>query len=176
MVFQFGFTPAHAGNTDAMSTAGPMLEVHPRSRGEYSQSPYTSHDLRGSPPLTRGIQRAFQPCSCRHRFTPAHAGNTWLYCFIHIFNEVHPRSRGEYLKVTEYRCQRVGSPPLTRGILFAIITGRHRFRFTPAHAGNTVYPASANCSWKVHPRSRGEYTKKSLILSHFFQHPFSHFI
>ena len=31
-------------------------------------------------------------------------------------------------------------------------------------------------SERVHPRSRGEYTKKSLILSHFFQHPFSHFI
>ena len=69
-----------------------------------------------------------------------------------------------------------GSPPLTRGILMQTGFGIQQARFTPAHAGNTRGPADVEGLPQVHPRSRGEYTKKSLILSHFFQHPFSHFI
>ena len=71
-----GFIPAHAGNTCLNSSRTASKKVHPRSRGEYSCTLLKFPDLVGSPPLTRGIQRAFQLCSCRHRFTPAHAGNT----------------------------------------------------------------------------------------------------
>ena len=73
------FTPAHAGNTLLNQLNQSWYRVHPRSRGEYLAKMTGMTEQVGSPPLTRGIQRAFQPCSCRHRFTPAHAGNTnWM--------------------------------------------------------------------------------------------------
>ena len=73
------FTPAHAGNTWKYKNIRRSNQVHPRSRGEYTVTICRPFYRLGSPPLTRGIQRAFQPCSCRHRFTPAHAGNTnWM--------------------------------------------------------------------------------------------------
>ena len=70
----------------------------------------------------------------------------------------------------------MGSSPLTRGIHPDAILCTNVQRFIPAHAGNTAASSLLLAATKVHPRSRGEYTKKSLILSHFFQHPFSHFI
>ena len=112
----------------------------------------------GSPPLTRGIQRAFQPCSCRHRFTPAHAGNTLESNPTVLQDRVHPRSRGEYILEGKYFCSRIGSPPLTRGILGSTVSSTSSMRFTPAHAGNTLlWRCSYLCRW-VHPRSRGEYS------------------
>ena len=50
-----------------------------------------------------------------------------------------------------------GSPPLTRGILRLISSGCSTVRFTPAHAGNTLYLCFRSTGPEVHPRSRGEY-------------------
>ena len=130
----------------------------------------------GSPPLTRGIlSNSFFEFELS-RFTPAHAGNTKTIPFYADPTGVHPRSRGEYIKRTSKCNAGIGSPPLTRGIPADATLKSFDGRFTPAHAGNTfLCNGSFLLPW-VHPRSRGEYTKKSLILSHFFQHPFSHFI
>lgn len=95
----------------------------------------------GSSPLTRGIQSPMGMFPAYARFTPAHAGNTLFCAYRTWYMEVHPRSRGEYLKVTEYRCQRVGSPPLTRGIPAEKFNVNRSERFTPAHAGNTLKKA-----------------------------------
>ena len=151
------FTPAHAGNTLLNQLNQSWYRVHPRSRGEYCPGKPLYLQFIGSPPLTRGIQRAFQPCSCRHRFTPAHAGNTKLPIYNFQDNKVHPRSRGEYSTRRFNVFTRVGSPPLTRGIRW------RRWRipipdgFTPAHAGNTWCSACWLQYRQVHPRSRGEY-------------------
>ena len=75
--------------------------------------------------------------------------------------KVHPRSRGEYICDTAYQYQPLGSPPLTRGILLAKVIFFYRYRFTPAHAGNTVSCRYDPTVSRVHPRSRGEYIDHS---------------
>ena len=52
----------------------------------------------------------------------------------------------------------VGSPPLTRGIPVISSKSSPAIRFTPAHAGNTKIFRRDILLFKVHPRSRGEYT------------------
>ena len=150
------FTPAHAGNT--VRTACYIFI------------------RKGSPPLTRGILSVLQLHFSKMGFTPAHAGNTELYWPFPIPGSVHPRSRWEYNGRTCWKIRHRGSPPLTRGIRGEGFLRIHSGGFTPAHAGNTSQCSTQAMKYRVHPRSRGEYTKKSLILSHFFQHPFSHFI
>ena len=56
----------------------------------------------------------------------------------------------------------IGSPPLTRGIRCCLTIAGERFRFTPAHAGNTYKIQIRLHGLKVHPRSRGEYEKEDL--------------
>ena len=133
-------------------------------------------DLKGSPPLTRGIPGNIKTLGGATRFTPAHAGNTLPHLPDRRLSQVHPRSRGEYPARYPPGDILKGSPPLTRGIRRYDHKRKHFQRFTPAHAGNTRVTEQRARPCGVHPRSRGEYTKKSLILSHFFQHPFSHFI
>ena len=71
------FTPAHAGNTWKVGRWNKPGLVHPRSRGEYLPLIRWRAREIGSPPLTRGIHFSGSPGSKRHRFTPAHAGNTF---------------------------------------------------------------------------------------------------
>ena len=59
-----------------------------------------------------------------------------------------------------------GSPPLTRGIHFLSKFYNLKDRFTPAHAGNTCFLVVFTIEYKVHPRSRGEYSKNFRIFSH----------
>ena len=70
----------------------------------------------GSPPLTRGILFTRQKTYIEHRFTPAHAGNTFGQISSALALKVHPRSRGEYKNAKEPTISETGSPPLTRGI------------------------------------------------------------
>ena len=49
------FTPAHAGNTGGPGFKSLAVQVHPRSRGEYTSSVSAYTSAPGSPPLTRGI-------------------------------------------------------------------------------------------------------------------------
>ena len=57
-----------------------------------------------------------------------------------------------------------GSPPLTRGILQTKLSQSSESRFTPAHAGNTFPGFSPISREWVHPRSRGEYRKPSILM------------
>ena len=131
------FTPAHAGNTESLRSQWLLLQVHPRSRGEYSACLTSCHAFIGSPPLTRGIQTGENFEYTSSRFTPAHAGNTRLFFLKSCLPEVHPRSRGEYNFLPASTAPLSGSPPLTRGIPSEYIGFPCPIRFTPAHAGNT---------------------------------------
>ena len=93
-----------------------MEQVHPRSRGEYLEADLLYGSVLGSPPLTRGIPLIHVDTVRRHRFTPAHAGNTISEDDLKAFEEVHPRSRGEYYISITGCAAILGSPPLTRGI------------------------------------------------------------
>ena len=132
------FTPAHAGNTESLRSQWLLLQVHPRSRGEYSACLTSCHAFIGSPPLTRGIQTGENFEYTSSRFTPAHAGNTRLFFLKSCLPEVHPRSRGEYPAEEDPERFWQGSPPLTRGILPGRRQIQSGLRFTPAHAGNTL--------------------------------------
>ena len=133
------FTPAHAGNTESLRSQWLLLQVHPRSRGEYSACLTSCHAFIGSPPLTRGIQTGENFEYTSSRFTPAHAGNTRLFFLKSCLPEVHPRSRGEYYLEEGKSNQGLGSPPLTRGIHGKSGDGTNPAWFTPAHAGNTCH-------------------------------------
>ena len=90
------FIPAHAGNTPCLLSDVQVLEVHPRSRGEYRLLMPLILTSVGSSPLTRGIQWLGFDGSRTHGFIPAHAGNTRYGQTCPSPGRVHPRSRGEY--------------------------------------------------------------------------------
>ena len=116
------FTPAHAVNTRKQCQIRRRSQVHPRPRGEYADD---------------RIQLLGQI-----RFTPAHAGNTPSRFFADWIAWVHPRSRGEYYILCNLYCIMVDSPPPMRGILSCYSHNSGYNRFTPAHAGNTVFISS----------------------------------
>ena len=112
-----GINPAYAGNTTSLKT---------------------SHDIHWDhPPLTRGILRidtvgdflvrinpAYAGVLSFHRaanhwlrIIPAYAGNTRILTRNIPHRQDHPRLHGEYKQTASSRSSRIGSPPLTRGIL-----------------------------------------------------------
>ena len=135
------FIPAHAGNTPCLLSDVQVLEVHPRSRGEYRLLMPLILTSVGSSPLTRGIQWLGFDGSRTHGFIPAHAGNTPLFPLLTNLNQVHPRSRGEYPIEHLSQKRSLGSSPLTRGIHAAEEQRADQVRFIPAHAGNTLKKA-----------------------------------
>ena len=77
-----------------------------------------------------------------------------------------PRSRGEYAPTTALAAMAGGSSPLSRGILLRGRTPGRRRRIIPALAGNTFFAAAIPSAWRDHPRSRGEYPRKSDLIWH----------
>ena len=76
---------------------------HPRSRGEYASPPLLGTLPRGSPPLARGIQFSIIAKRRLCGITPARAGNTSGSSRAVNTKGDHPRSRGEYLFMSELR-------------------------------------------------------------------------
>ena len=137
---------------------------HPRLRGEYLQLPCMMFALLGSPPLARGVLCSNCNCSSRRRITPACAGSTVGICnLIAVFWD-HPRLRGEYLTYHDVLVLIQGSPPLARGVRVNWPCFKCYIRITPACAGSTSKREKLIQKKQDHPRLRGEYTKKSLIL------------
>ena len=100
----------------------------------------------------------FQISSLVHRknntkIYPANAGIISNH-FVHMD---HPRSRGEYKRISRQNHWYVGSPPLARGIHQTPAGIAAVAKITPARAGNTQEMAlQLSFKWD-HPRSRGEY-------------------
>ena len=94
-----GFTPAYAGNTEALRILGGESRVHPRIRGEYPLDIARSISRKGSPPHTRGIPEETETEDEHIRFTPAYAGNTRKISYEQRHIQVHPRIRGEYQNI-----------------------------------------------------------------------------
>ena len=68
--------PALAGNTRRSSPCTASRRDHPRSRGEYGGSHSFCPGMRGSSPLSRGIQYRIRIQTGIERIIPALAGNT----------------------------------------------------------------------------------------------------
>ena len=121
----------------ASAGSPPLARGIPFSRAE------KGHSL-GSPPLARGIQYGVQYEEPVIRITPACAGNTTEKPLMYWSLWDHPRLCGEYSAILSRSPWIVGSPPLTRGILF-----------------DTFLTC---CLSMDHPRLRGEYLAISIIL------------
>ena len=70
---------------------------------------------------------------------------------------VHPRLRGEHVRLKLARFPVVGSSPPTRGTRRAQGVPAPGVRFIPAYAGNTLPGRTGQSRYPVHPRLRGEH-------------------
>ena len=87
---QVRFIPAHAGNTRSLVMSFSVMEVHPRSRGEYPTDLPLMRHRSGSSPLTRGIRHGYLSEICEVGFIPAHAGNTLKKALFYLtFSNTH---------------------------------------------------------------------------------------
>ena len=157
-------TPACAGSTSHTDSNHGRCKDHPRLRGEYAFWFLIACPDKGSPPLARGVLVKEAKIKHMPRITPACAGSTCRQ-LLHTFSaKDHPRLRGEYLRLHKLLMPATGSPPLARGVpILSSPLGRFP-RITPACAGSTVVLLWLEVDIRDHPRLRGEYTKKSLIL------------
>ncbi len=91
------------------------------------------------------------------RFIPAGAGNTPSRRFHRQVDAVHPRWRGEHLRLILADRTINGSSPLARGTRHRITERNQNLRFIPAGAGNTWSEPGLCRVCAVHPRWRGEH-------------------
>ena len=154
---EFRFIPACAGNTSDRGADSRRRPVHPRVRGEHLISMGDTEDHAGSSPRARGTPDAEGFRAAVLRFIPACAGNTMRQPDRPLSLAVHPRVRGEHMKILGAPTIEVGSSPRARGTrLLAHATG-NLDRFIPACAGNTPPPYRRALCFAVHPRVRGEH-------------------
>ena len=97
----------------------------------------------------------------RLRFIPAGAGNSGLAIAEQHQPTVHPRWRGEQVRVFFPAFTGGGSSPLARGTGRLFIAFRHGPRFIPAGAGNSWALLTCGMPCAVHPRWRGEQAREA---------------
>ena len=136
--------------------------IIPALAGNTRVKQFRSWRGRGSSPLSRGIPHIAPQATAFHRIIPALAGNTQpLRRGMNTMRD-HPRSRGEYCFIGINYEARVGSSPLSRGILVGCPVVHPNIRIIPALAGNTSLPIVSDSYTADHPRSRGEYAAAGL--------------
>ena len=156
-----GIIPALAGNTFGSRPLRRLPADHPRSRGEYPLRQSRTSAIHGSSPLSRGILDPERNLGLVHGIIPALAGNTCSATGIDNNRPDHPRSRGEY-GGQGHRClPKIGSSPLSRGIPHEGHCSPPNLGIIPALAGNTLAVWAVSRVIRDHPRSRGEYGRKS---------------
>ena len=114
----------------------------------------------GSSPLARGTPVTLTHLGFRARLIPARAGNTNVSTPVTAQIRAHPRSRGEHITGSLLYLIVLGSSPLARGTPKDSGEGEFRAGLIPARAGNTLHPGIFLNSYRAHPRSRGEHTRK----------------
>ena len=91
------------------------------------------------------------------RITPAYAGSTKILCMVLATIQDHPRLRGEYNQMIPILHAVLGSPLLTRGVLYAVFFQGGLRGIAPACAGSTHLRHISLLRFWDHPRLRGEY-------------------
>ena len=169
-------TPAHAGKRAAPPPRCPGAEDHPRACGEKetdssiaernSGSPRVCGEkafsiscnlsMSGSPPPVRGKGNAVLGVLALTGITPACAGKSRSQAHVTYPPQDHPRLCGE--KVREGKLKRYdrGSPPPVRGKAPTLKARKSASRITPACAGKSTLPHSAQLIYPDHPRLCGE--------------------
>ena len=151
------FIPAHAGNSCITAMGGVVQPVHPRACGEFEELQEAVLISNGSSPRMRGILRLRRVRHGSGRFIPAHAGNSRGRPAAGGRGTVHPRACGEFCSRIKRSISSCGSSPRMRGILSQHAHRHGRFRFIPAHAGNSRPAISRKEPVTVHPRACGEF-------------------
>ena len=151
------FIPARAGNTTRHGSGYAISSVHPRTRGEHTRRIGPGVLAPGSSPHARGTRLGIERRHISRRFIPARAGNTRRSQRKRTKPAVHPRTRGEHLRIRIEPCQSPGSSPHARGTLRVGWSCWHLKRFIPARAGNTFDSTRIRLAVSVHPRTRGEH-------------------
>ena len=98
------------------------------------------------------------------RIIPARAGFTGFSFGFGCVGWDHPRSRGVYMFSTVISRESKGSSPLARGLLGTDLDGFMGDRIIPARAGFTRTPEACERSPKDHPRSRGVYPGRTVLI------------
>ena len=158
------FIPAHAGNRAPFPTSQVPATVHPRARGEQARVAQVVPGATGSSPRTRGTAAVQQHGVRPHRFIPAHAGNSRRPTCGLWRASVHPRARGEQLRMAAAVSLSAGSSPRTRGTDSRMPTPSPWPRFIPAHAGNRCKSRGPTMPAAVHPRARGEQGEREVMV------------
>ena len=91
------------------------LKDHPRTCGEQTAVMNRITPALGSPPHMRGTVVVKRHQTGGYRITPAHAGNSFIFCFNFSLHQDHPRTCGEQLELLRGFGVVVGSPPHMRG-------------------------------------------------------------
>ena len=104
----------------------------------------------------RGKQAFWMLSMSEPRITPACAGKTLSPTLSLSFAQDHPRVCGENSASQRFSCARLGSPPRVRGKPPLVGLDKPFHRITPACAGKTLSPSSAERWLKDHPRVCGE--------------------
>ncbi len=155
--YQTRFIPAGAGNTSRSNQNLSPCTVHPRGRGEHPTSSCIGNPAIGSSPRARGTHPQRTARAHLRRFIPAGAGNTDGRGGCDCPLPVHPRGRGEHLRLICFGLRLPGSSPRARGTRPDSLPRRHAGRFIPAGAGNTADRSQSGRMRPVHPRGRGEH-------------------
>lgn len=92
------------GNMESCCQKRQQKWVHPCIRGEYNLLGQAPAGGKGSPPHPRGIFFLNHFLLTDNRFTPASAGNIFLYFLHSLYSWVHPRIRGEYTNKMLFLC------------------------------------------------------------------------
>ena len=150
------FIPAYAGNSCSNAPVSATIPVHPRLRGELTSRGLPFMVVIGSSPLTRGTLAFDDASYSAARSIPAYAGNSAQGKARNLLRSVHPRLRGELVKIQALTNFTAGSSPLTRGTQFFRRSVCVIDRFIPAYAGNSNDHFRPLRNFEVHPRLRGE--------------------
>ena len=130
-------------------------------REERTRGRPISEERIGSSPHTRGTRRPRVRSHKTRRFIPACAGNAAGADPRTGPASVHPRMRGERVRWAAAPSSISGSSPHVRGMPACRFNSIDPDRFIPACAGNASR-ISATCSaTPVHPRMRGERSRKT---------------
>ena len=160
-------TPARAGKTKRRKGQRCRIWDHPRSCGKDSARMRTNGRQTGSPPLVRERRFIIQLTITDIRITPARAGKTCREWYSGPRYGDHPRSCEKDKEVPDWILNLLGSPPLVRERLIAILVIYPHQGITPARAGKTNRDKIVSRRVKDHPRSCGKDSNGFLYLRHF---------
>ena len=156
--------PARAGFTRGAAPPTGGRPDHPRSRGVYPPLVFEPVRHQGSSPLARGLRLGAPHRGRRARIIPARAGFTPATPLSRDSPLDHPRSRGVYLGEEVPFTTASGSSPLARGLPPRRPRPAQERGIIPARAGFTAAVAGHGAAPTDHPRSRGVYSARGVVL------------